>query len=75
MYLLLLELQAVSMDYTLLEFSQEAGYLSLSHYSRAKLKIPVEKLYIGKSLSLSLSLSLPTLLKLSSEDFFSLFFF
>lgn len=51
---LLLGLQMASLDYTLLEFTQEAGYLSLSPYSRAKLKIPVEKVYIGKSHTLSI---------------------
>ena len=37
------------MDYVILEFSQEPGYLSLSHQSRSKLNISVVKVYIGKS--------------------------
>lgn len=36
------------MDYTILEFSQEPGYLSLTSHARSRLNISVVKMYIGK---------------------------
>ncbi len=44
------ELQLLAMDYTIFEFTQESGYLSLSRSARVRLGIPVHKLYIGKPL-------------------------
>jgi len=42
------ELQVLTVDYTIFEFSQESGYLSLSKSMRYKLGIPVQTLYVGE---------------------------
>ena len=46
--LLYLALKRLAFDYTILEFAQEPGYLSLTHSSRTKLNITVVKVYIGR---------------------------
>ena len=46
--LLYLALKHLAFDYTILEFAQEPGYLSLTHSSRTKLNITVMKVYIGR---------------------------
>ena len=46
-----------SVDYTILEFSQESGYLSLTHSARERLNISTRYLYISKSLDFVHSVS------------------
>lgn len=48
--MLISDLQMLVLDYTLLEFSQEPGYISLTDSSRSKLNISVMKIYVGKKL-------------------------
>ncbi len=52
-------LRLLTFEYTILEFSQESGYLSLSPAARSRLNISVVKVYIGES-SLPLPPSLPS---------------
>lgn len=44
------ELQMTVLDYMILEFSQEPGFLSLSSSARSRLNISTVKIYIGKKL-------------------------
>ena len=44
----ILALKRLAFDYTILEFAQEPGYLSLTHSSREKLNITVMRVYIGR---------------------------
>ena len=41
-------LKLLALDYSLLEFTRETGYLSLTSTTRARLNISVIKIYVGE---------------------------
>ena len=47
-------LKLLCFDYSILEFAQEPGYLSLTQSSRAKLNVTVKKLFVGKNMEVQL---------------------
>ncbi len=44
---IIIGLQFLALDYTVFEFSQEPGFLSITDSARAKLNISVVRLYVG----------------------------